>query len=278
MFKEMIHLFQYTFMQHAWLACFTLSLSAVPLGTFLMLRRLSLVGDSLSHGILPGIAIGAIFFSMAPLPVFLGGVAVGLCVALFSHILSKNQIIPEDASFTVIYTFSLAIGIVMLFLYAPNTNIIGLLFGNLLAIDKESLYLILSVGLATMIFLFFYRKSLLLYCFDPTFFRAAHKNKFWLMVVFILLVVANLVISYQAIGTLLALGLMMLPTIAARLLSNHYRVMFFLSSLIGVIGSTLGIIISFYTDSPSGPMIIITLSCITLCCYIYNFTKHFHFL
>ncbi len=264
---------EYVFMQKALISCILLCLSAVPLGVFLLLRGLSLVGDSLSHGILPGIALAAIFFGMNPIALFIGGIAAGLIVAFVSNQLSSRSIIPEDASFTVIYSISLALGVLILFHHGTNTNVLHLLFGSVLGIDNTTLGLISLISLITILYLGLYRKLLLMYCFDPLLFQVAGKPHHLLMIGFLALVVANLVASYQAIGTLLALGLMMLPAIAARLLRNHYRQIFKLSSVLGIFGCYAGLLLSYHIDWPSGPSIILCLGAQCLLIYCLNLNK-----
>lgn len=250
---------EYIFMQKALLSCFLLCLSAVPLGVFLLLRGLSLVGDSLAHGILPGIAIAAIFFGMNPVPLFIGGITAGLIVAFISNRLSTHSIIPEDASFTVIYSLSLALGVLILFHHGTNTNVMHLLFGSVLGVDSITLSLIAIVCLITIFFLAKFRKLLLMYCFDPLLFQVSGSSHKLLMFGFLALVVSNLVASYQAIGTLLALGLMMLPAITGRMLCRHYRQIFKVSSILGFLGCYVGLLLSYHADLPSGPSIILCL-------------------
>ena len=266
----------YAFMQKALISCVFLCISAVPLGVFLLLRGLSLVGDSLSHGILPGIALGAIFFGMSPIPLFIGGITAGLIVAFISNRLSAKSIIPEDASFTVIYSLSLALGVLILFHHGTNTNVLHLLFGSVLGIDYTTLYLIAFVCLITTIYLAKWRKLLLMYCFDPLLFQVAGKHHKLLMFRFFALVVSNLVASYQAIGTLLALGLMMLPAITGRLLCTHYRQIFKVSSLVGIMGCYAGLLVSYHADWPSGPSIILCLGIQCLGVYAVKQRRRIH--
>jgi zinc/manganese transport system permease protein len=261
---------EYNFMQKALLSCLFLSFSAVPLGVFLLLRGLSLVGDSLSHGILPGIALAAIFYGLAPIPLFIGGIIAGLIVAFFANILSEKSIIPEDASFTFLYSISLALGVIILYYHGANVNILHLLFGSVLGIENQAFLLIVAICLVTTFFLCKYRKHLLMLCFDPLLFQVAKKNYKPLMFIFLSLVVANLVASYQAIGTLLALGLMMLPAISARLLCNHYRNLFLVSQLLGCLGCYMGLLLSYHADLPSGPSIIICLSCQCVLAFLFK--------
>lgn len=261
---------EYVFMQKALFSCFLLCVSAVPLGVFLLLRGLSLVGDSLAHGILPGIAVAAIFFGMSPLPLFIGGITAGLIVAFISNRLSTRSIIPEDASFTVIYSLSLALGVLILFNHGTNINVLHLLFGSVLGVDSSMLFLIAFVCLITTLFLAHFRKLLLMYCFDPLLFQVAGHNHRLLMFSFLALVVSNLVASYQAIGTLLALGLMMLPAITGRMLCRHYRQIFKISSILGFLGCYIGLLLSYHVDLPSGPSIILCLG--VQCLGVYGFS------
>lgn len=261
---------EYEFMQTALISCLLLSFSAVPLGVFMLLRGLSLVGDSLSHGILPGIAIAAILYGLEPIPLFIGGICAGLVVAFFSNILSEKSVLPEDASFTFLYSLSLAMGVLIIYHNGTNINILHLLFGSVLAIDCQSFFLIAFISLLTIVYVALYRKRLLMLCFDTLLFQISYKNYRVLIFTFFAFVVANLVISYQAIGTLLSLGLMMLPAISGRLLSTHYRRLFLVSSLLSCMGCISGLLLSYHIDWPSGPAIIICLSIQCTAAFIFR--------
>lgn len=265
---------EYEFMRTALISCLFLSFSAVPLGVFMLLRGLSLVGDSLSHGILPGIAIATILYGLSPIHLFIGGIIAGLIVAFIANVLSEKSIIPEDASFTFLYSLSLALGVLIIYHNGTNVNILHLLFGSILGIEPESFYLIIAVCLTTILYVAKYRKKLLMLCFDPLLFKISYKNYRLLMFAFLAFVVANLVVSYQAVGTLLALGMMMLPAISGRLLCAHYRKLFLISSLLGCTGCLSGLLLSYHIDIPSGPAIIVCLSFQCAIAFIFKLKKN----
>ncbi|NDE90014.1 MAG: metal ABC transporter permease, partial [Alphaproteobacteria bacterium] len=131
----------YAFMRRALIACMALALGGTPLGTFMALRRMALVGDAMSHAILPGVSIAFVFFGLAIWPMTFGGLAAGIIVSLAAVLLTRVTQLKEDASFTLSYLLSIATGVVILSLKGNNVDLLHLLFGNILAIDNDALTL-----------------------------------------------------------------------------------------------------------------------------------------
>jgi zinc/manganese transport system permease protein len=256
--------FEYGFMQRALWSCIAISIANAPIGVLLMLRRNSLMGEALSHGILPGIAI-AYLIGGVNLPIMcLGGVIAGLIVAWLSNIITQKTILYEDASFTVMYVLFLALGIMILSIAKGNMNILHLLFGGVLAIDNNTLkWIIVISSISLAVFLYNYR-TLILVSFDPVFARSLKINTNFYSLLFFTIVVCNLVAAYQAMGTLITLGLMMIPAVTARLISNRLSIIFCLSLILGILGSIAGLLISFHHNLPTGPTIVLVFGAIYL--------------
>lgn len=255
--------FDYGFMRRALVACFALALGSGPVGVLLMLRRMSLVGDAMSHAILPGAAVGFLIAGGLSLPAMgFGGLVAGLSIALLSGVISRTTSLREDASFASFYLTSLALGVLIVSLRGSNIDLLHVLFGTILAIDANALYLVGSIASLTIITLAVVYRPLVAECFDPGFLRAVGGRGSLFHFLFLLLVVINLVAGFEALGTLMAVGLMMLPAAVARLWAQSLPAMFAIAAGTAVVSGYLGLVASFHFALASGPTIILTASCI----------------
>ena len=202
---------EFGFMRRALVGCLALALGGGPIGTFLVIRRMSLMGDALSHAVLPGAALGFILGGLSLPAISLGGVGAGLVVALLSGLVTRLTPLREDASFAAFYLISLAIGVLLVSTHGSNVDLLHLLFGSILAIDDATLVLIGAVASIGLLSLAIIYRPLVVECFDPGFLRAVGGRGGLVHTVFLALVVLNLVAGFQALGTLMAVGLMMLP-------------------------------------------------------------------
>ncbi|MDO1581316.1 metal ABC transporter permease [Rhizobium oryzicola] len=251
----------YGFMRRALVACLCLALGAGPMGVFLMMRRMSLMGDALSHAVLPGAAIGYLIAGSLSLTAMgLGGLVAGLSVALLSGLVSRATVLQEDASFASFYLTSLALGVLIVSLRGSNIDLLHVLFGTILAIDNEALTLIGGITSITLVALAVIYRPLVAECFDPGFLRAVGGRGPLYHVAFLLLVVLNLVASFQALGTLMAVGLMMLPAAIAQLWARTLPGMLAVSAGTAFASGYIGLIASYHLELASGPTIIITAS------------------
>ena len=253
----------YGFMRRALVACLCLAMGASPIGVLLMLRRMSLMGDALSHAVLPGAAIGYLVAGSLSLTAMgLGGLIAGLSVALLSGLISRITPLQEDASFASFYLASLALGVLIVSLHGSNVDLLHVLFGTILAIDGPALYQIGAITSLTLIVLAAIYRPLLAECFDPGFLRAVGGRGHLYHVTFLVLVVINLVASFQALGTLMAVGLMMLPAAIAQLWVRSLPAMLAIASVSAAVSGYLGLIVSFHMELASGPTIIIAATCL----------------
>ena len=253
----------YGFMRRALVACLCLAMGASPIGVLLMLRRMSLMGDALSHAVLPGAAIGYLVAGSLSLTAMgLGGLIAGLSVALLSGLISRITPLQEDASFASFYLASLALGVLIVSLHGSNVDLLHVLFGTILAIDGPALYQIGTITSLTLVVLAAIYRPLLAECFDPGFLRAVGGRGHLYHVAFLVLVVINLVASFQALGTLMAVGLMMLPAAIAQLWARSLPAMLAIASVSAAVSGYLGLLISFHMELASGPTIIIAATCL----------------
>ncbi|MCY9855070.1 metal ABC transporter permease [Vibrio mediterranei] len=265
---------EYGFMRRSLIACLALSLSLTPLGIFLLLRRMSLVGDSLSHAVLPGVAIGYLLSGSSLLAMSLGGVVAGLVVALLSSWISGMTKLHEDSTFAGLYLGALALGVTLVSLRSNSVDLLHLLFGSLLAVDGNALITIGCVTTFTVITLAILYRSLVYESFDSSFLTAKSKHlPMYIRALFMALVVINLVAGFQILGTLMTVGLMMLPAIAARCWSNHLPTMMITAFAIGMVSSIFGLSWSWYESLPAGPAIVLAATIIFLLSILFGAHK-----
>ncbi len=248
--------FEFAFMKRALAACIALALGGAPVGVLLVLRRMSLMGDALAHSVLPGAAVGFVVGGLSLPAMGLGGVVAGLGVALLSGAVSRATGLAEDASLAGFFLVALAAGVLIVSLGGNSVDLTQVLFGNVLAVDTPSLLLVAAIAGATLVVLAFSWRPLIAESFDPEFMAAAGGGARWHML-FLVLVVLNLVAGFQALGTLMALGLMILPAIAARLWARTVRRMVVVAMAIALAAGYGGLLISWHTGAPSGPAIVL---------------------
>ncbi|HMD64935.1 MAG TPA: metal ABC transporter permease [Stellaceae bacterium] len=248
---------EFGFMRRALVGCLALALGCGPIGTFLVIRRMSLMGDALSHAVLPGAALGFIFGGLSLPAMSLGGVGAGLTVALLSGLVTRLTPLREDASFAAFYLISLALGVLLVSTHGSNVDLLHLLFGSILAIDDATLILIGAIATLSLLSLAVLYRPLVVECFDPGFLRTVGGLGGLVHTVFLALVVVNLVAAFQALGTLMAVGLMMLPAAAARFWVRELWALSAVSSALALASGFLGLLLSYHLDLPSGPSIVL---------------------
>jgi zinc/manganese transport system permease protein len=241
-----------------------LSLSACPIGVFLMLRRMSLTGDAMAHAILPGAAAGFLISGLQILPMTIGGMIAGLAVALASGAVARLTILKEDTSLAAFYLISLALGVMLVSLKGSSVDLMHVLFGSALALNDEALILIGGIATVTLVGLALIWRPLFAECLDPLFLRSVSRSGPVVHLIFLALAVMNLVGGFQALGTLLAVGLMMLPAAAARLWVKSLEAMVGLAVLIGIVSSYVGLLASYHFSLASGPAMVLTAGTIYL--------------
>jgi zinc/manganese transport system permease protein len=222
----------YGFMRRALVGACALAVSGSPLGVFLVLRRMSLAGDALSHAILPGVAVGYLVAGLSLPAMTLGGLAAGFVVALASGAAARFSALREDAALAAFYLVSLAL-------------------------DDGAIYLLAGVATLTLALLGAFYRALVVDTLDPIFLRRASPLGEFVPFLFLALVVLNLVAGFQALGTLMAVGLIMLPAAAARLWTRDLATTLGLAAAIGVVSAYAGLLASYHSGAPSGPAIVL---------------------
>jgi zinc/manganese transport system permease protein len=249
---------EFGFMQRALMGSLMLSIGACPVGVFLMLRRMSLTGDAMAHAILPGAAAGFLLYGLQIVPMTIGGLIAGAIVALGAGAVSRFTVQKEDASMAAFYLISLAAGVLIVSLRGSSVDLMHVLFGTVLALNNDALTLIAMITGTTLLTLAIFWRALVAECLDPLFLRSVSNLGTPVHFIFLGLVVLNLVGGFQALGTLLSVGLMMLPAAAARFWTTRVEPMCALAILIGFASCVAGLLLSYHAALPSGPAIILS--------------------
>jgi zinc/manganese transport system permease protein len=248
---------EFEFMRRALAAVVALSLGGAPIGVFLMLRRMSLVGDAMAHAILPGAAVGFLLSGLNLFAMTAGGLVAGFAVALLAGVVARTTDLKEDASLATFYLASLALGVTIVSVKGTNIDLLHVLFGNILAMDDQTLLVVAFNATLTLIVLAVIYRPLVIESVDPLFLRTVSRAGALAHLVFLALVVVNLVNGFQALGTLLAVGLMILPAGIARFWSRELSGMISIAVASAILSGYAGLVLSFQTRIPSGPAIIL---------------------
>lgn len=248
---------EFGFMRRALAAVAALALGSAPLGALLVLRRMSLLGDAMAHALLPGAAVGFLIAGFSLWAMGLGALVAALVVAAAAGLLSRYTRLREDASFASFYLLALALGVMIMSVRGSPVDLVHVLFGSILAVDDRSLVLMAAVSTVSLLALAVLYRPLVADTLDPGFLRSVGGHGGWIRQAFVLLVVLNLVAGFQALGTLMAVGLLILPATAARLWTRSLEGLMALSAAIALACGAAGLLLSFHADLPSGPSIVL---------------------
>ncbi len=260
----------FEFMRRALAGTIALALGGAPIGVFLMLRRMSLVGDAMAHAILPGAAIGFLISGLNLFAMTFGGLIAGFTVAILAGLISRATQIKEDASLATFYLVSLALGVTIVSIRGTNIDLLHVLFGNILAMDNPTLLVIAFNATITLILLAIIYRPLVIECVDPLFLSTVSRAGAPTHLTFLALVVVNLVNGFQALGTLLAVGLMILPAGIAKFWSRGVSGMIGIAVIAAALSGYLGLVLSFHTKVPSGPAIILVAACFYIASLLFG--------
>jgi zinc/manganese transport system permease protein len=244
-------------MRRALVGVLALAVGAAPVGVLLMLRRMSLMGDAMAHAILPGAAIGYLLFGLSLMAMATGGLIAGLVVALLAGGVARATEMKEDASLAAMFLLALALGVAIVSLRGNNVDLLHFLFGSVLALDDEALILIAAVATISLATLALIWRPLVLESVDPGFLRSVSRAGGPAHIVFLALVALNLVGGFQALGTLLAVGIVIVPAVISRFWSSDLTAMVMIAAAAGILSGYMGLILSFQSGLPAGPAIIL---------------------
>ena len=258
MFDLISEMSNYAFMRRAFVVTTILSASVAPVGAFLVLRRLSLAGEAMAHAITPGVVIGFVTAGLSVMSLLFGGLIAGLGVAVLTAYLARNTILRSDASLASLYLIALAIGIFILSAAGSAVPLKSFLFGSILGVDDASMILVSGVATVTLMTFALILRPLIMSTCDPVFFESQVKRPWIVDQGFMFLLVLNLLAAFKTLGTLMAVGLMILPATAARYWSGTITAQLGLGFIFSLLSCWLGLTLSYVLpETPSGPAIVL---------------------
>ena len=247
---------EFEFMRRALAGTLVLVLGAAPIGVFLMLRRMSLVGDAMAHAVLPGAAVGFLLSGLNLFAMAAGGLIAGIVVAVAAGLIARTTELKEDASLAAFFIISLALGVTIVSVKGTNIDLLHFLFGTVLALDNQTLLLIALNATVTLFGMALIYRPLVLESVDPGFLRSVSRAGGPAHIAFLALLVINLVSGFHALGTLLAVGIMILPAVTARFWVRDITAMIVVAVGCGAFAGYAGLLLSYHSGVPSGPAII----------------------
>jgi zinc/manganese transport system permease protein len=243
--------------RHSMAAVLAIALGAGPVGVFLMLRRMSLVGDAMSHAILPGVAIGFLVAGLNVFAMTLGGLAAGLLIAVLAGAVSRATALQEDASLAVFLLVSLAFGVVIVTVKGIDVEqLMEFLFGETAAkMNADKLLVIAANSTISIVALALIYRPLTLDCVDPGFLRSVSRAGGFAHLTFLALLVLNLISAFHAFGTLLGIGIIIIPAAVARFWTRDISAMIVLAMASALVSGWIGVLFAFHAGIPSGPAV-----------------------
>jgi ABC-type Mn2+/Zn2+ transport system permease subunit len=263
--------FQHEFMQRALLGGALIGFTNGFLGAFVVLRRLALMADALSHSLLPGLVVGVMIFGLAPQGLFLGALVAALAVALGAQLIARSSRLKEDTALGILYTVTFSIGLVLLSFVKVRVSLMHYLFGNILGLANSDLWLAYAVAFITMPLLAALQRTFLLALFEPNVARSQGVRVGALHSLLIVLLVLTMISSLQAVGVILLLGLLLAPAATVYLLCDSFPAMLWGGGIIGAFGSVAGLLLSYSIPNlPSGAAIVLVLGVIFFAAYLFS--------
>jgi len=275
MIDTLLFPFQFAFMQQAFLIAIIVSVPTALLSCFLVLKGWALMGDAVSHAVLPGIVLAYIL----GLPLILGAFAAGMTCALATGYLTNNSRVKQDTVMGVVFSGMFGIGIVLYVAIETDVHLDHILFGNILGIDAQELWTSAIIAAIVACGLGVFWKDLLLHSFDPAQAQASGLRVGWLHYGLLAALSLTVVATLSATGLILAIGLLIAPGAIAFLLVRRFAAMLWVSVVVCMGSMVAGVYASFFIDSAPAPTIILIMTGLFILAFIRrraSITLHQH--
>lgn len=261
MFSEFIDgLLNFHFLQNALITALVVGIVGGAVGCFIILRGMSLMGDAISHAVLPGVAISFIL----GINFFIGAIVFGLLASTIITYIKSNSIIKSDTAIGITFSSFLALGIILIGIANSSTDLFHILFGNILAVQDLDMWITIAVALLVLTTITIFFRPLLLTSFDPTLAKSIGvKVTFYHYLLMVILTLVA-VTAMQSVGTILIVALLITPAATAYLYANSLKTMILLSSGFGALASVLGLFIGYSFNIAAGSSIVLTSALIFL--------------
>ncbi|MBC1435872.1 metal ABC transporter permease [Listeria rocourtiae] len=259
-------LMQYDFLQKALLTSVIVGVVSGVIGSFIILRGMSLMGDAISHAVLPGVAISY----MLGINFFLGATAFGIVAALGIGFVNQNSRIKNDTAIGIVFSSFFALGIIMISLAQSSTDLYHILFGNVLAVRSSDMWMTIGVGALVILLVALFYKELLVSSFDPTMAQSyglkVRMLHYFLMTLLTLVTVASL----QTVGIILVVAMLITPAATAYLLTNRLSIMLFLAAVFGAVSAVIGLYFSYMYNLASGASIVLAATGLFIIVFLFS--------
>jgi len=263
----LLYPFNYEFMRRALLLALIIGVVGGVVGSYAILRGWALLGDALSHSVLPGISLAYLL----GLDLFLGALGAGLAASLGIGIIERRTKIKRDAIMGIVFTGAFALGLAMIsIIKSVAVDLFHILFGNILAVTLEEVILTISLGIVTLITVLIFYRPLMIYSFDPVLANSLGLRTRLLHYLLMTLMTLAIVSALKSVGIVLVVAMLITPASAAYLISKRLKDMMFKAAIIGVLSSVIGLYLSFYFNISSGPSIVIVSTLIFLITLLYK--------
>ncbi|MCC9966081.1 metal ABC transporter permease [Streptococcus agalactiae] len=259
-------LLTYHFLQNAFITAIVIGIVAGAVGCFIILRSMSLMGDAISHAVLPGVAISFIL----GINFFIGAIVFGLLSSIIITYIKENSVIKGDTAIGITFSSFLALGIILIGLANSTTDLFHILFGNILAVQDCDKYMTFNVGLIVLTLITIFFKELLLTSFDPVLAKSMGMRVSFYHYLLMILLTLVAVTAMQSVGTILIVALLITPAATAYLYVKSLRTMLFLSSALGAVASVLGLYIGYTFNIAAGSSIVLTSTFMFLLAFLFS--------
>lgn len=256
----------YDFVQIALFTSMFIGALSGLIGSFVILRGVALLGDAISHAILPGVVVAYMF----NISFFIGALFAGLLAAYLITRVSEKTKLNSDVSIGIIFTAFFAFGIILLQQASTAIDLKEILFGNVITVSLSNMILTVIIGLIVFVIILIFFKAFLITSFDPVVSRAFGLNVKFYNYLFMLLLTLTTVASLQTVGSILVVSMLITPAATAYLLTNRFKIMIALSMAIGAVASFIGLFISATYNISSGATIVIVLAVMFLIAFLFS--------
>ncbi|WP_192598165.1 metal ABC transporter permease [Sporosarcina limicola] len=257
---------EYEFLQKALLTSVMVGVICGVIGCFIILRGMALMGDAISHAVLPGVAISY----MLGINFFIGAVVTGILTAVGIGFISQNSRVKNDSSIGIVFTAAFALGIILITVLKSSSDLYHILFGNVLAVRPSDMWITLIIGIVVLGSVYLFYKELLVSSFDPIMAQAyglpTKMIHYFLMTLLTLVTVASL----QTVGIILVVAMLVTPASTAYLLTDRLSVMIGLSALFGAISAVGGLYLSFTYNLASGATIVLVATTLFIVALLFS--------
>tara|TARA_R110000850_G_scaffold8139_2_gene30168 strand:- start:2163 stop:2999 length:837 start_codon:yes stop_codon:yes gene_type:complete len=264
MIETLLQPFQFSFMQNAFVIMMMVAVPTSLLSCYLVLKGWSLMGDAISHAVLPGVVAAYLL----GIPLIIGAFFAGMFCALATGFLADNSRVKQDTVMGIVFSGMFGLGIVMYTKVSTAVHLDHILFGNMLGVGSADLWTAGLISLFVAVVIIAKRRDLMLHAFDPVQAQAVGLRVGWLHYGLLALISLTIVATLSAVGIILSIGLLIAPGAIAFLLTREFGRMLPIAVGVTMLSGVLGVYLSFYLDSAPAPTIILILTAIFIVAFI----------